>query len=294
MGMDYFSQAIKNDPQYAPAYSGIADCYSRLGWYSYSPSKDVFPKAYEAAVKALDLDPNLSEAYTSKAFFNMCFKRDYKEAEYDFKKAIEINPNSAQAHANYSIILSITGRHDEAILEGEKAVMLDPLTMMMHLNLGMRYFYKREFNISLDHINRTFEMDPGFVIAHYYRTYVNIQTKNFQLAKDDIQQVFKHTDRRTPAFLIAYAIVLALSPDDEDLTSIINEIRELSKQRYIPPFWLSMLYFVLKNKDEGYKWLNKAYLEHDCLLIFLNVDPLFDSVRNDPEFRTMVKKIDLV
>jgi TolB-like protein/Tfp pilus assembly protein PilF len=293
-GMGYFKQAVKNDPRYAPAYSGIADCYSRLGWYSYLPSTDVFPKAYEAALRALDLDPNLSEAYTSKAFFSMCFERDYKKAENDFRKAIQINPNSAQAYANYSILLSITGKHDEAIFEGEKALMLDPLTMMMHINLGMRYFYKREFNKSLDHINKTFEMDPGFVVAHYYRTYVNIQTKNYQSAKADIQQVFTHTGRKIPAFLIAYAIVLALSPDDEELTSVIDEIHELSKQRYIPPFWLSMLYFVLKNYDEGYKWLNKAYLEHDCLLIFLNVDPLFDSVRNDPEYRTMLRKIDLI
>jgi TolB-like protein/Tfp pilus assembly protein PilF len=292
-GMDHFKMAIKHDPNYAPAYSGVADCYFRLGWYSYFPSKDVFPKAKEAAEKALKLDSSLSEAWCSIAFFNMCFNRNYKQAEKDFKKAIDLNPNHAQAHANYSILLSVIGKHEEAIIEGEKAVNLDPLTMMMHLNHGMRYFYKRQFTKTVEYIKRTLEMDPEFVMAHYYLTYASIQTKEFKTAQEEILTVFDNLGRNVPAFLIAYAIVLALSPERNDLNKVVDELHELSKTRYIPPFWLAMLYIVLKQYDEAFQWLNTAYNEHDCLLIFLNVDPLFDSVRSDPRYISMLKKINL-
>ncbi len=294
VGMDFFRQAIQRDPEYALAYSGMADCYCRLGWYSYLSPGVAFPDARDAANKALNIADHLAEAHASLAFVSMCYERDYTKAEKEIKQAIYLNPGYAEAHFNYSVNLSINGRHKESIAEAKKALEIDPLTLMMYLNLGMRYYYAREFDHALGYMNRSLEMDPGFEIAHYYLGFVYLQKKMYREALTEISRVIKILGRNNPGFLGLLGMVHAFTSSHEETEKVINELLEQAKQRYISPFWIAVLYFALDRKELFFEWLEKGYNEHDVLMIFLNVDPIFDPIQSDHRFQGMLKKMNLI
>ncbi|KPL15308.1 MAG: hypothetical protein AMS26_07945 [Bacteroides sp. SM23_62] len=294
VGMDFFKQAIQKDPEYALAYSGMADCYCRLGWYSYLSPEEAFPNARDAANKALKIADHLAEAYASMAFVSMCYDRDYTKAEKEIKQAIRLNPGYAEAHFNYSVNLSINGRHKESIAEAIKALEIDPLTLMMYLNLGMRHYYAREFDQSLEYMNKSLEMDPGFEIAHYYRGFAYLQKKMYQEALTEIRRVISILGRNNPGFLGLLGIIHAFNSNRAAAEKVIDELLEQSKQKYISPFWIAVLYFVLDEKEPLFEWLEKGYKEHDVLMIFLKVDPIFDPIQSDPRFQGMLKKMNLI
>jgi adenylate cyclase len=293
-GMDFFRKAIQKDPDYALAYSGIADCYCRLGWYSYLSPKDSFPEAKEAAEKALKMDNNLAEAYTSLGFVSMCYDRDYPKAEKEFKQAIYLNPGYAWSHSCYSIYLAIVGKHDESITEGKIALQLDPLTPMMLINLGMRYYYARKFQQAIVYIKKAIELDPGFEIAHFYLAWASMQMKKYDEASDEIQNAIKYFGRKNPEILSALGIILTLISQKNQAEKVVNEMFELAKEKYISPFWMTVLFFVLNRKELAFEWLEKSYKVHDCLMIFLNADPVFDPFKSDPKFQDMLKKMNLI
>jgi tetratricopeptide (TPR) repeat protein len=292
-GMKFFTEAIAKDPGYALAYSGLADCYCRLGWYSYISPEDAFPNAKTAANKAIEMTDHLAEPYASLAFASICYDRNYAQAEKEIKKAIEINPGYAEAHSFYSILFSITARHEESIAEARKALELDPLTLMMYLNLGMRHFYAREYDLTLEYFNKSLDMDPGFEIAYYYRTYAYLHKKKYKEALDDINRVISIIGRSNPGFLGVLGIVQAFLSNFTETEKVLMELLEQSKHKYISPFWVAVLHFVLDRKDLFFEWLEKGYQEHDVLMIFLNVDPIFDPVRSDPKFQDILRKMNL-
>jgi tetratricopeptide (TPR) repeat protein len=292
-GLDFFNQAIRKDPRYVMAYSGMADCYCRLGWYSYLSPEETFPNAKDAAYKALKIADHLAEAYASLAFVSMCYDRDYTQAEKEIKQAIHLNPGYAEAYFNYSVILSITCRHEESIAAAEKALELDPLTLMMYLNLAMRHYYAHQFDLALKYINKSLEMDPGFEIAHYYRGFAYLQKKMYKEALNDIRRVIRILGRSNPGFLGLLGIIQAFTSDRVKAENVIIELFEQAKQKYISPFWIAVLYFALDQIELFFEWLSKGYNEHDVLMIFLKVDPIFDPIRSDPRFQEMLKKMNL-
>ena len=292
-GIDLFNQAILTDPDYALAYSGIADCYCRLAWYSHMSSLEAFPKAAEAVDKALSIDAELPEVHASLGFLSMCYEHNYTKAEQEMKRAIQLNPGSAEAHFNYSVLLAVTRRHAESIKEGETALALDPLTQMMLINLGMRYYYARQFDTALDYIKKTLKRDPDFEIAHFYLAYNYAEIKMYDKALSEIERVINHFGRSNPAFLATQGIILALSSQENEARKTEDELLKLSKQKYISPFWMAYLCFVLGEKDSGFEWLEKGFKTHDCLMIFLDADPALDPYRSDSRFHDMLKKMNL-
>ena len=293
-GMDFFRQAIKTDPKYAPAYSGISDAYCRLAWYSYSSPREAFSEAKKAAEKALELDKNLPEAHASLGFVSMCFDRDYDRAFEQIKNAIDLDPGSAGTRTYYSICLAITGRHEESIEEAKQALYLDPLTPMMQINLGGRYYYARKYDKCIDSVKKTLDMDPGFEMAHYYLAYFYNQKKEHGKALEEIRRVISVFGRNNTQFLAAYAIILAYMNDTEGAQEIVTEILELSKEKYTSFFWLGTIYLVLGMKEEAFKMFEKAYNAREVLMIFLNVDPVFDSLKPDPSFQSLLKKMNFI
>lgn len=293
--MEFFGQAIRIDPQYALAYSGISDCYCRLAWYSYSSPEDVFPEAKKAAQKAIELDNQLPEAYTSLGFVSMCFDRDYKNAFQALETAIRLNPGSANAHTIYSICLAITGRHEESIQAGRKALELDPLTPMMSINLGGRYYYARQYDLCIESVRKSMEVDPDFKIAHFYLAYFSNQMQKYK--KEALESIHKLIDdfgRKNPAFLSALAIILASSGDREGAEQVLDEIKDLSKENYVSFFWLAIIYVVLGRYDEAFEYFEQAYRTREVLMIFLNVDPIFDRIKPDPRFQSLLRKMNFI
>lgn len=293
-GMGFFRQAIKIDPDYALAYSGISDSYCRLAWYSYSSPREAFPEAKEAAEKALSLDKLLPEAYASLGFVSMCFYRDYEEAFKQIEKAIDLDPGSAGAHTYYSICLAITGRHEESIREAKRALELDPLTPMTQINLGGRYYYARQYELCIENVKKTLEMDPGFEIAHYYLAYFYNQMNKHKEAITEIRRVIKVFGRNYPQFLAALAIILAYNSDIKGAEAVVNEILNLSKEKYMSFFWLGTIYVVLGRNDEAFEMFEKAYNDREVLMIFLNVDPVFDRVKHEPGFHALLRKMNFM
>lgn len=292
--LNFFRQAIQVDADYALAYSGISDAYCRLAWYSYSSPQESFPKAKEAAERALDLDQSLPEAYASLGFVSMCFDRDYEKAFNQIEKAIELDPGFAGAHTYYSICLAITGKHEEAIREGKKALELDPLTPMMQVNLAGRYYYARKYELCVESVKKTLEMDPGFEIAHYYLAYFYNQMNMHREAKDEIQRVIGFFGRKNPQFLAALAIILAYSGDTKGAEKVIDEILELSKEKHTSFFWLGTVYVILDRYDEVFEMFEKAYRAKEVLMIFLFVDPIFDRIKKDSRFQSLLKKMNFI
>lgn len=292
--LDFFRQAIQIDPDYALAYSGISDAYCRLAWYSYCSPEESFPRAKEAAEKALEIDENLPEAYASLGFVSMCFDRDYEKAFKQIERAIELDPGFAGARTYYSICLAITGRHEESIKEGKKALELDPLTPMMQVNLAGRYYYARRYNLCVESVKKTLDMDPGFEIAHFYLAYFYNQMNMHREAKDEIKRVIRFFGRKNPQFLAVLAIILACSGDARGAEKVVDEIQELSKEKYTSFFWLGTAYVTLGRYDEAFEMFEKAYLGKEVLMIFLFVDPIFDRVKTDSRFQSLLKKMNFI
>jgi len=292
--LDFFRQAIRIDPDYALAFSGISDAYCRLAWYSYTAPGEVFPRAKEAAEKALKIDDHLPEAYASLGFVSMCFDRDYGKAMKEMKKAIDLNPGFSGARTYYSICLAITGMHEESITEGKRALELDPLTPMMYVNLGGRYYYARQYELCIENVKQSFELDPEFNIVHFYLAYFYNQWKKHAEAIAEIQKLIGHFGRSNPTFLSILAIILASSGNTKAAEEVIDEITELSKKKYISFFWLATIYVVVGQYDIAFELFEKAYQTHEVLMIFLNVDPIFDRIKPDQRFQALLRKMNFI
>ncbi|HEY6990085.1 MAG TPA: winged helix-turn-helix domain-containing protein, partial [Bryobacteraceae bacterium] len=163
----YFQQAIEKDSNYALAYDGLADCWVPLGWYAYMPPSQTFPHAKAAVMKALALDDSLAETHTTLAFVTFYYDRDWANAEREFRRAIDLNPNYANGHHWYAEFLSLAGRHDEAIAESERARELDPLSNIINTWVGSRYFFARQYDRAIEQYGNAMQMDPDFVPVHW-------------------------------------------------------------------------------------------------------------------------------
>lgn len=224
----------------------------------------------------------------------MCFDRDYDRAIEQIKIAINLDPGSAGAHTYHSICLAITGRHEESIKKAKKALELDPLTPIMQINLGGRYYYARKYEECIESVKKTLEMDPGFEIAHYYLAYFYNQMNEQQKALEEIKRVISVFGRDNTQFLAALAIILASMNDNEGAESVVGEMLELSKEKYTSFFWLGMIYVVLDRYEKAFEMFEKAYNDREVLMIFLNVDPVFDGIKPDPRFRSLLKKMNFI
>jgi serine/threonine-protein kinase len=292
-GRDYFQQAIDKDPKYALAHVGLADAYNRLsGWNVISPTEG-FPNAKRAAMTALTIDESLAEAHTMLGVVLMLYDWDWRSAEKELRRAIEINPNSADGHQMYSYYLSQTQRRfDEALAEMKRAEELDPLSIEKKVGIGDIFYYQRKYDLAIQQYQRVLAMDQNSGYTHWAIGNVYIQTRKFPEAiaalKTSISLSGDSPDE--PASL---ACAYALSGKKSEARSILNELKERSKERYISPAVIAFIYGTLGEKDEAFRWLEKAYEGRDLLLVLSNTEPLFDSLRSDPRFADLVRKLGL-
>jgi tetratricopeptide (TPR) repeat protein len=200
----------------------------------------------------------------------------------------------AGARSYYSICLAITGKHEESIDQGKKALDLDPLTPMAWINLGGRYYYARKYELCVENVMRSLEIDPEFTMTHYYLAYFYSQMKMYNEALSEIHRVFRAFGRQNTQFLAAEAIIKACSGDHEGAESVVDEIMALSKEKYASSFWLATIYVTLGRADKAFEYFKIAWQSREVLMIFLNVDPVFDPVRHDPRFTALLEKMNFI
>ena len=288
----FFQDAIAKDPNYALAYSGLADSYALKAAYTAEPAKNLMPKAKEAVLKALEIDPNLAEAHASLGQVAEYFDYDFVTAEREFRHAIELNPNYASAHQWFGEHLSALNRVDEALVEIRRALELDPMSVIMNKIYGDILVDSRRFDEAIEQYKKAIELDPNFATTYYFlgrayeakREYVDAVQAYGQMAR--LGQV--------PAPEIAKAEeIFRRSGWNAYIEASLTQIEQNAMRGQVPAFVVASFYARLGKTDEAMKWLQKAYDDRDFRLMMIGVSFEFDSLRADPRFIQLSKTVGL-
>jgi TolB-like protein/DNA-binding winged helix-turn-helix (wHTH) protein/tetratricopeptide (TPR) repeat protein len=290
MAVDYFGQAIAQDPAYALAYVGLADSWVSRAWYAYLPPKEAFPHAREAIAKALELDPDLGDAHTTLAFINLYYEWDWAAADREFLRAIELNPNYANAHHWYGEYLSLVGRHDAAIREAERARELDPLSSIINTWVGSRYFFARRYDTAVEQYRNVVELDPGFVPAHLALGQAYVQKQMFPEA---IRELDKAVDLSgaSPVYLASLAHAYGVTGRKRDTSRVIDQLKKLAGRRYVASFDMALAWLGLGDYDRTLASLETAVEDRSPRLLFLSVEPRFDTLRSSARFQALLRRV---
>src|SRR5437870_2691245 len=289
--IDYFEQAIAADPNYALGYAGVADAYVFLPGYTAGAPGDYYPKAKAAAKKALELDETLAEAHTTLALAIWYYDFDFKQANREFQRAIELNPNYATGHQQYgNNTLSALGRFDDAIAEGKRAVELDPLSLVINADLCMNYYYARHHDEAIEQLRKTLEMDPGYYYAHLVLGQVLDAKGARDAAIVECQKARALNDDPFVLGLLGHAY--ASSGNKSEALKILEQLKEVSRQRYVSMYSFAIVYLALDDKPEALRWLEQSYQDRAGADIgWIRVDSLLDPLRGDPRFEALAEKI---
>jgi TolB-like protein/DNA-binding winged helix-turn-helix (wHTH) protein/Tfp pilus assembly protein PilF len=288
----YFQQAINKDPSDGAAYSGLADCNSGLTWHGFTSPAETLPRANAAALRAIEIDPQSAEAHASLALV-LHHKWDWPGAEAEFKRALQLDPRYANAHHWYGDYLSVRGRHDEALVEAKKALDLDPLNLMIGTWVGLRYYLARKYDGALEQSRNTVELDPNFAAAHLLlgETYVQMGLHEKGLAE---LQSAASLSGNSPLYLAQVAVAYASEGRKTEALQIITQLQTTSGKQYVSPYGFAQIYAALKDKEQTFKWLQIAYDDRAVWMSYLAVDPVFDGYRSDQRFQDLLRRVSLL
>jgi TolB-like protein/Tfp pilus assembly protein PilF len=289
----YFDQAIAKDSNYAPAYAGLADCYNLLSvWGSLSPH-EAFPKAKEAALKALQLDPSSAEAYTSLAFETYRYDWDFAGAEKDFQKAIQLNPNYATGHQWYGEFLGDLRRFDQSIAESRKAERLDPLSTIVGSDLADSYMHAGRYQDGIDELAKILTMDPGFVPAHRYLSEAyGLAGQPAHAAEEKEKYIQLSGD--TGAFRVARITEEWSAGEKTKARKEMEDLLQHPGKGRFDLFHMAQMYVGVGDRDKAFDCLERAYQEHSWWLVTLLVDPGLAPVRSDPRLQNLARRVGLL
>jgi serine/threonine-protein kinase len=289
-GMEYFKQAIENDPTYALAYVGLADCYSALGFWGFLPAKDAFPKAKALSSKSLEMDDTLAEAYASLGLINTCYDWDWPSVERRYSKAFELNPGYAHAHYTYALYLAAIERFTEAFKEIQIAIQLDPLSLSINSGFGCILYFQRQYDQAIEQLQKTLEMDPDFGFGHFFIGRAYAMTGKYVEAI----AAFQKGSNAGLSYAIGYlGYVYAILGEKDKVEELLHELEGLSKKRYVSPLARVMIYIGLAEYDKAFELLERSYEDREAPFLFSKVYPEFDSIRPDPRFKALLKKMKL-
>jgi len=286
---DYFTQAVQRDPRYALSYAGLADTYTLLGDSGYLPPSEAWPKAKDAAMQALEIDDTLPEAHTSLGLVKEHYDWDWSGAEAEFKRAIELNPNSATAHLWYGDFLANSGRLDKGMREIKRAQELDPMSLIINTMLGWQFYLSRQYDQAVDQLRKVLDIDQKFAPARRILEGVYSQMGNQKEAVAQREKFVSLTG--SPEWAASIEADYAKSGYNGVLQSWLDGMMVISKHSYVSSYDIAQIYARMGEKDKTLTWLEKAYDEHDSGLVSLAVDPLFDSVRSDARFRDLLRRL---
>jgi serine/threonine protein kinase/Tfp pilus assembly protein PilF len=290
--VDYYNQAIALDPTYALAYIGLAESYGVQAQIGICPSKECYPQAKRAAEKALALDDNLAEAHVVIAEINLFYEWDWTVAEREIKRALELNPNNADAHLTYSTYLKTMGRHTEEIAEAKRAQELDPLSLIANMELAEAFYMAREYDEAIKQSQKTLELDRNFMLTYHVLARALEQKGMYAEAITQYQQAL-NIFRNDPTLLASLGHIYAMAGRRDEAQKVLAELQAMSTQRYIPPYLIAKVYAGLGDKDQAFTWLERAFEDRYFLLVWLGSEPQFDSLRSDPRYTDLMRRIGL-
>ena len=286
----YFQRAIQEDPTYAPAYTGLAFSYAT--WVpGRAPLRELMPKAKQAALKAIELDDTLAGAHTALAFVELTYDWNWTGAEKEYKRAIELNPNYAAAHARYAYELVVLGRTEEALVEARRAVEIEPFSFYTDYPVWV-FILARRYDLALERTLETVQARPNWVWGHYALAQIYEQTGK----TDDAVQEFLKVDElfgTDPEWIGPLKEAFARSGARGYWIRTLERYRKSAKSRYVSPGMVAAVCARVGDKQCAFEWLEKGFEERDDLLINLKVEPIFDRLHSDPRFQHMVRRVGL-
>jgi eukaryotic-like serine/threonine-protein kinase len=288
-GIEYFEQAIVKDPNLALAYSGLAFCYLNQTDWVFAP-KDSVPKGRQAVENALRIDESLAEAHTMLAMIKLQYDWDWLGAEREFRRAIEINPEYALGRSFLAWHLAAMGRSDESIAEDKRALELDQLSPAVNADLGWDFYLARRYDEAIEQLRKAIDLDPNYWVSHVLLGRCYEQKNRLREAVAEFEKA-RQIENSIPEVVAALGHGYAVSGRRADALKIVRELEDRSKREFVPSYSIATVYLGLGMKDEALQYLAKAYDEGSYYMIHLKVEPLLDSVRNDPRFVEIVRRV---
>ena len=289
--IEQYQTAVQRDPSYALAYTGLADSYILLGDLGYIPAKEAWPKARDAAASALAKDASLAEGHISTALVKELYDWDWKGAEQEFQRAIELNPKSAAAYHWYGEFLAKMGRFDEAAQKLQRAEQLDTLSPMINATLGWLYFVTHQYERATDQLKKTLDMDPNFAPARRTLEVVYAQRGMHREALAEWQKALTLSGNPELAASLEHDFVAS---GYQGLLRDWNEgLKAIALESFVSPYGIAQSHARLGEKGPALEWLARAYNERDSRLVALKVDPCFDALRSDPVFQNLLRRVGL-
>jgi serine/threonine-protein kinase len=286
--LECFRKAIERHPRYALAYAGLADAYSLGTRYDVLPAKEAWPKAKAAALESLALDDKLAEAHTALAFVKLHYEREWDAAEGEFRRALEINPSYAVAHQWSTWALAVLGRFEDAVASMKRAYSLDPLSPNVAADLALAYYFARQYENAVEQCQDVIELHPGFYRPHQLLGMIYLQQKLYAEAITELQQAAIMSGGNCKV-LALLACAQSSSGNPSGAKQTFREL--LATKPYVPPVDLALVHSALGERDQMFDAFEKAYEDHDGELIWLPVDPIYDSFREEPRFQTLLEKL---
>jgi TolB-like protein/Tfp pilus assembly protein PilF len=292
-GVEYYRQAIALDPNFALAYARIAEVYLNLPAYPYSSPGEAVPEGKKAAEKALELDPELSEAHTYMGFYLVTAAWNWTDAEREFKRAIELDPNSADAHFRYGqIYLGPIGRNEEAIKEFSRVLELEPLNINAGNNLAGVYTYARQNDLALAQARKIYDLEPSFPLSPFYLGLAYDAAGKYDDAIALSEKILEEDPTNQKQLRIA-GYAYAMSGRRADAERIVKKFAEIEKTDYVMSYWVANIYAALGEKEKAFAELEKAFINRDWELHRLKVDALMAPLRGDPRYAGMLRRLNL-
>lgn len=292
--LEYLERATTKDPTYALAHAGLADSFNSLGWDLFAglPPAEAFPKARQSAHRALTLDPGCAEAHAALGWAATAYDWDWVAAETAFRRAIELKPQYGPVHIWYSHFLHAMGRIGESSEEARRAIECDPLGLILNLHLGWHHVYERQYDRAIEQLNKTLDLESGFILGRLFLGEAYEQMEKFQEAIAEFQEAVSLSGRR-PVYLAGLGHAYAVAGQREKALDITKELQQLSVGTYVAARGIAEIYIGLAERDLAFDWLEKALAQHNGWLIHTKSNPRYDTIRADSRYADLVQRIGL-
>lgn len=291
--IEYFQHATIEDPHYASAFAGIADSYALLGSYGVEPSQQAYPNAKSAALRALQIDDSLSEAHASLGMISFYYEWNWSQAEHEFRRAIELDPNYPVSHEWYAENLAAVGRTAEALTQVQRAQELDPLSLIINTGIGRVYYLTRKYDEAVAAYRKVLDLDPQFARAHTRLGMTYAAQRHFDDAIHEFQ-LAKQLSGPDPYLDGLLGYVYAQSGNPTKARKLLDDLRTRRLRReFVPAFSMALISIGLGERDQALEWLSKSYSDRSCYMVFAKTEPLLDSLRSEPRFLALLNRMGL-
>ncbi|HEX8845464.1 MAG TPA: tetratricopeptide repeat protein [Pyrinomonadaceae bacterium] len=297
--VEYFKRAIEKDPEHALAFAGLAQCLAFAWYYGALPPDQIVPQWKEATSRALEIDSELAEAHLSLAIIQFIYEWNWEEAEREYRRALELSPNNADAHHHYGLLLANTGRFEQAIGEGRRALELDPLSLLVNLQVGWVYWYAHRVDEALGQARKIIEIEPGFQSAYWLMGAIYLSKGMYEESVEAYQKSFA-LGNSNPIVLAIQGIAYGIMGNRDQALRVLNQLLETRERQHLSAFNIARVYSGLGEDDQAFAWLEKALEERNGELVFLKAETEIGtgdlwgrSFRKDPRLPDLLRRMGL-